>query len=494
MTPSKINSLLKVAGGSGDSELIDEIVLLFLFTTGLTYPEMMSLKIKDVLTTEGKWIDEVLLERANGIWGNVEGIFFLTNKVLLQTLDDYLHIRWNNRHQCTFDISSYKGLNPDSTLLLTNKGENFLPVIDGNHVKWKTLQVKIATIFISKGLKSKHKVTANKSMDEALIKCGLSIEQSQTIRKGHLDKINKLFNSDDLVNIKSKIKYLYKDLKTAKQQSSSSSMTVWHYCSIEALISIIDNQKIWFSDLLKMNDPKELIGNLELSEKLFSQIIDTTKSSYPISYEGIPENSLKVYSCSFSKKEDDLNQWRIYADDGTGVCLGFKKNMLENQLQKLQGEISDKKLANQIMESSGIEDIIYDKTKKKKNFESKVTALWTDYKNNLQDLELNKRAAKLLTSYIWKASSIHKSNVYKDEQEVRAFITVDALSSPAKKTIRFRNGSYGITTFLNFPIEDCLNEVIIGPKCNSSVDDITLITELKGIKIKKVTKSEIEYR
>ena len=52
-----------------------------------------------------------------------------------------------------------------------------------------------------------------------------------------------------------------------------------------------------------------------------------------------------IYICCFTDgKNDDLSQWRGYASDGTGLCIGFKKNKIK-ELSK--GKCVDKQTKDQ---------------------------------------------------------------------------------------------------------------------------------------------------
>ena len=46
------------------------------------------------------------------------------------------------------------------------------------------------------------------------------------------------------------------------------------------------------------------------------------------------ENFANFFVCSFFKAEDDLGQWRSYADDGCGYVLGFDAHCLEQAFAK----------------------------------------------------------------------------------------------------------------------------------------------------------------
>lgn len=122
---------------------------------------------------------------------------------------------------------------------------------------------------------------------------------------------------------------------------------VYHYCSLEAFKSIIENKCLWLCDVQKSNDSAEchvlshaVADGLErrfplynpqssdpsLAETLYSHIMSILRDERDIIDH-------QIYSISFSKYADQLSQWRGYANDGTGFCIGFNAAYLQNLQQ-----------------------------------------------------------------------------------------------------------------------------------------------------------------
>ena len=175
---------------------------------------------------------------------------------------------------------------------------------------------------------------------------------------------------------------------------------IYHYCSIDIFLSIIENQELWVSDIFKMNDSSEekyledllrfylkrIHGEL-LKDKKFKEYLDkkgkTDKESTKKEKENtekfkkklfkeyynkifsapIKENinnyikinklltindllkekskKIKRYICCFSGDGDLLSQWRAYADDGKGISIGFKKSGIKEFLKGIEVELFD---------------------------------------------------------------------------------------------------------------------------------------------------------
>ena len=185
---------------------------------------------------------------------------------------------------------------------------------------------------------------------------------------------------------------------------------IYHYCSIDIFLSIIENQELWVSDIFKMNDSSEekyledllrfylkrIHGEL-LKDKKFKEYLDkkgkTDKESTKKEKENteklkkklfkeyynkifsapIKENinsyikinklltindllkekskKIKRYICCFSGDGDLLSQWRAYADDGKGISIGFKKSGIKEFLKGIEVELFDIEYIKKIKES-----------------------------------------------------------------------------------------------------------------------------------------------
>ena len=115
-------------------------------------------------------------------------------------------------------------------------------------------------------------------------------------------------------------------------------MILYHYCSPEAFLNIIQGRKIWLSNSQNMSDYLEgswIVGiiNETLSELIstYSQdAINKVANTYNIS-------KFSPYICCFSEDGDLLSQWRGYASDGHGFAIGFDSKLfpLRKEMPKM---------------------------------------------------------------------------------------------------------------------------------------------------------------
>ena len=109
---------------------------------------------------------------------------------------------------------------------------------------------------------------------------------------------------------------------------------LYHYCSTETFFNIIKNAKLWLSDIEKSNDYRECVACREIvNEKIKEYLCNDTQAleAWRVWYDnGVEINfSARTFGVCFSESEDQLSQWRGYAQNGKGLAIGFDKKILE---------------------------------------------------------------------------------------------------------------------------------------------------------------------
>jgi hypothetical protein len=109
--------------------------------------------------------------------------------------------------------------------------------------------------------------------------------------------------------------------------------TLYHYCSNSAFHSIISNQEIWLTSLSLSNDTRE--GKVVLDTIRELAIEDgQDKDTVERMINAIHLNKImEGLGFCLSEKKDLLSQWRGYADDASGVAIGFSKKYFEELSQ-----------------------------------------------------------------------------------------------------------------------------------------------------------------
>lgn len=246
--------------------------------------------------------------------------------------------------------------------------------------------------------------------------------------------------------------------------SKSEEKIIYHYCSVEVFISIIENQELWASDIFKMNDSseekyledllrfylrrihKELLEDKRFKEylkeneeeeeeevrkksfekyynKIFSYKIKKSIQNYNninkflAINELLKEKSKKIkrYICCFSGEGDLLSQWRAYADDGQGISVGFKKSQIKDFLKELEVEIINIGKKGEVRKflkkkEAELVDIEYKRKIKKSSYNSELSKLFK-YFPRLDFIMENKEFEEILIDAILSNSKI---NLYSD--------------------------------------------------------------------------------
>lgn len=125
---------------------------------------------------------------------------------------------------------------------------------------------------------------------------------------------------------------------------------LYHYASMEKAISILKYKNFRLSDITKSNDVNEMSICFP---RLFDEMINSYDAYDGFSYEftykekdgregfGIlvkelreriekefEDGTISTFVICLSEEGDLLSQWRGYADDGRGMCLGFNVHEL----------------------------------------------------------------------------------------------------------------------------------------------------------------------
>ncbi len=140
-------------------------------------------------------------------------------------------------------------------------------------------------------------------------------------------------------------------------------MNLYHYCSLDKCFNILKSKTIRLSDISKSNDASELELMFPIlhrailkkylanpfsfkwnkctnAEAMYS-LIDTSEFYWKKQLE---QGNFTNFVLCFSEVKDCLSQWRGYADDGRGCCIGFSKDTLQQFCDTTKGVLLFKKV------------------------------------------------------------------------------------------------------------------------------------------------------
>ena len=136
-------------------------------------------------------------------------------------------------------------------------------------------------------------------------------------KKSHITlvKLNRLLAQ---VNERTILVITYNDLYRRLNMSD----LVYHYCSIESFIKIVEGKSLKFSDIKKSNDYREI----ELLWQYYSEYIEKNSNNPCVksSLKHFKDEQMNVTDflvCCFSNTKDSLHLWNCYANKGVAITI-----------------------------------------------------------------------------------------------------------------------------------------------------------------------------
>jgi hypothetical protein len=106
---------------------------------------------------------------------------------------------------------------------------------------------------------------------------------------------------------------------------------IYHYTDVAGALGILKSGELWLTERAHLNDTLEIQYGLHIAHELFETAVQNTSAHIPTHVtshlkekltSGLTKFGFWVFSASLDDNED-IGQWRSYADDGRGVRLGF---------------------------------------------------------------------------------------------------------------------------------------------------------------------------
>jgi hypothetical protein len=116
-----------------------------------------------------------------------------------------------------------------------------------------------------------------------------------------------------------------------EQDASTPTAPLYHYTGEEALKGILSRERLWCFAHQHQKDRQEFEYSVEIARRVIKQVGDTGDSVIrhfcACLIDLLDHNSIastfEFYLFSLSRHEDDPQQWREYAHDGSGFAIGF---------------------------------------------------------------------------------------------------------------------------------------------------------------------------
>ncbi|CAI1576743.1 DUF2971 domain-containing protein [Serratia proteamaculans] len=268
---------------------------------------------------------------------------------------------------------------------------------------------------------------------------------------------------------------------------------IYHYCSPQTFLHIIENKCIWLSSTNNMNDSSEGIW----VKNAFQNAVYELKSLYGIQWvmqtlKNYDEINLPKYICCFSKDGDSLSQWRAYAQDGEGISIGIEDGDLGINEHSLSANMDPRK-------SLAIKEIDYVS-------EGDIYHEFITYANdNISPDDFYKGSAYTFAKYCVDRAAIVKNPAFTEEKEKRLIFSyaewggyvTDDLDTENNELdeLKFRVSNGYLTNHFEYTIPTkSIKEIYIGPKNKFSTYDLNLFLNHNSLWDVEVKRSSATYR
>ncbi|WP_454776805.1 tyrosine-type recombinase/integrase [Janthinobacterium tructae] len=194
LRPGQYRHLLRVTAAISRDPERDTLVLLLGIMCGMRVSEIAQIEVQDVLFPSGVIRQEVSL-RAAITKGCRQRCIYPTNRALIEALESYLTYRIERRWRMSDAPLRYRGLRPDSALVLTFKGFKYSMNRKrrinqaGEQVDYAAcdaLQAHVTKLYRDAGIKGGSSHSGRRTMASRLLEQGHSLETLQLLL-GHAD-------------------------------------------------------------------------------------------------------------------------------------------------------------------------------------------------------------------------------------------------------------------------------------------------------------------
>jgi hypothetical protein len=325
--------------------------------------------------------------------------------------------------------------------------------------------------------------------------------------------------TSDLENALGKFRKWHNEKLNRQDAENRPNKPLYHYTTFAGFKGIIETETLWFTDVIHLNDPTEFQYGNQIAIDLLNkelQSIETLK--LPLTDSDVVKKIFiekiiqalttmlgqvfNVYISSFSKRDNDLSQWRAYADDARGVALGFSPTVFHPDIDVDVSMLA----ANDKYSFAGV---VYDVRKKiairiQNKLLKKVLKVFEGVMSQpstiprqigiqfMKDMSVEAVSAIMLNNVML------KHDAYNAEDEVRLVMHGNA-KGPLSAYVKTRSRGSELVPYIPVPFpvraKRNLKEVVIGPSAAEGAEN-AVRSFLYSCDLHKVVirRSDIPYR
>lgn len=275
--------------------------------------------------------------------------------------------------------------------------------------------------------------------------------------------------------------------------------TLYHYCPVDAFFSIVTQKKLRLTCINGLDDSNELNWTSRKVKGILNYLSSNySRSDLAMLREQVLTSKITPYLSTFSENGDLLSQWLAYADEGTGVAIGFSRDYLPaSDVVPMRNTSADSNLS---LRRVSYADNTYDK---------QLEGVLTTTLNEMRDKDEKEKfiIATRTAHHIFGLSTFCKPVAFAEEKEWRMVHTPGILASARNETLvrgaisEIKQQVVGrrIQTYFEYDLAEerevpAITEIVLGPKCQISHYDISIFLSLNGCRTTKVVNTKAGYR
>lgn len=221
---------------------------------------------------------------------------------------------------------------------------------------------------------------------------------------------------------------------------------LYHYTKQGSFSGILSTFSFWCTDVRFCNDRTEIDHAYSLLRKVLAEV-EAEFTSRELQFEVIsaikqgldsPNASARYVVC-FSKKPDDLNQYRAYASPGAGYCLGFDSDDLLNLAENHGGTVG-RCLYGARDQETVVTELLDESLKELEQY------FPVRGRGDVNEDLVASRAHAFLDSFS-RFAPLFKNGAFKEEEEVRI-----VFGDPVGDKVQFRCGEVAMVPYRVVPL------------------------------------------
>jgi hypothetical protein len=282
---------------------------------------------------------------------------------------------------------------------------------------------------------------------------------------------------------------------------------LYHYCSNETFLSIVGNGSIWLSSLDMSNDSLEgKMVEIVLQHIGQQDGLDASQNAQLLDEVRRFNQFISGYAFCMSEEGDLLSQWRGYAQNASGVAIGFSRGFFSNtpfnsvwaaHLAKVEYDFA-RQCTNVMPTYQKLKGLIDDGALRTPGRRG-VLDVRTDEEVESDDALIKERLGLFVSNLAGMVGQLFslKSHAFREEREWR-YLSLGAHTANPNEKLKYRAAGSKIVAYQNIDISshlrDAVKEVILGPKNETPESVVEDFLRSCGLEQVEVIKSKASYR